>query len=156
MWCQVLSGSIHKLNRIKKILYLLNWMIFMVNLNQYDNNNSNENFFQFTANSNHNKKNVYKNSARNNNLRFTDSDNNQVLRIYNKNICGLGSKTNDLLVSLQPNLLHILCLTEHHLRQFQRKHITMDDYNLGAEFSTRSFHKGWRSVCLYKNIFHIW
>jgi len=108
----------------------------MVNLNQNDNNNSNENFFQFTANSNHNQKNVYKNSARSNNLKFTDSDNNQGLRIYHKNICSLGSKTNDLLVSLYPHLPYILCVMEHHLRQFQIQHITMDDYNLGAEFST--------------------
>jgi hypothetical protein len=80
-------------------------------------------------------------SARNNNLRFIDSDNNQVLRIYHQNICGLGSKTNDLRASLHPNLPHILCLTEHNLRQFQIQHVTIDDYNLGAEFSRRSFHK---------------
>jgi hypothetical protein len=47
-----------------------------------------------------------------------DSDNNQVLRIYHQNICVLGSKTNDLLFALYPNLPHILCLTEHNLRQF--------------------------------------
>jgi hypothetical protein len=27
---------------------------------------------------------------------------------------------------------HILCLSEHHLRQFQLQHITMDDYILGG------------------------
>ena len=147
------SGSIRKSNRIK-ILHLLNWMIFMVNLNQNDNNNSIENCFQFTANSNHNQKNFYKNNARNNNLSLTDSDSNQVLRIYLQNICGLGSKMNDLLVSLYPNLPHILCLTEHHLRQFQIQHITMDDYNLGAEFSRQSFHKGGGCMFIQK-IFHI-
>ena len=61
-----------------------------------------------------------------------------VLRIYHQNICGLGSKTNDLLMSLYPKSPHILCLTEHHLRQYQIQHITMDDYILGAEFSRRS------------------
>jgi len=50
------------------------------------------------------------------NLGFSDSDCDQVLRIYRKNICGLGLKTNDLLISLYPNLPHILCITEHHLR----------------------------------------
>jgi hypothetical protein len=91
----------------------------MVNLNQNDNNNSNENFIQFTANLNSNQKNFYKNSARNNNLRFIESDSNQVLRIHHQNICGLGTKTNDLLASLYTNLPYVLCLTEHHLRQFQ-------------------------------------
>ena len=119
----------------------------MVTLNQNDNYNSNENFIQFTANLNPNQKNFYKNSARNNNLRFIDSDNNQVLRIYHQNICGLGTKTNDLLASLYPYLPHILCLNEHHLTQFQIQHITMDCYNLGAEFSRRSFHKG--GVCMF-------
>ena len=93
----------------------------MVNLNQNDNNNSNENFSQFTTNPKYNQINFYKNSAQNNNFRFIDSDSNQVLRIYHQNICGLGSKMNDLLISLYPNLPHILCLTEHHLRQFQIK-----------------------------------
>jgi len=79
----------------------------MVSLNQ-NYNNFNENFIQFTANFNHNQKKFYKNSARNNNLRFIDSDNNQVLRIYHQNICGLGSKTNDLRVSLHLHLPHIL------------------------------------------------
>ena len=83
----------------------------MVNLNQNDNNNFNENFIPFTANFNHNQKICYKNSARNNNLRFIDSDNNHVLRIYHQNICGLGSKMNDLHVSLYPSLSHIVCLT---------------------------------------------
>ena len=46
---------------------------------QNDKNNFNENSIQFTANFNHNQKTFYKNSARNNNLRFIDSDNNQVL-----------------------------------------------------------------------------
>ena len=126
----------------------------MVNLNQNDNSNSNENYIHFTENLNPNQKYIYKNSARNNNLRFIGSDINQMLRIYHQNICGLGTKMNDLLASLYPNLPHILCLTEHHLRQFQIQYVTMDDYNLGAEFSRRSFHNG--GVCIFiQNIFHI-
>jgi len=70
-----------------------------------------------------------------------------VLRIYHQNICGLWTKTNDLLASLYPYLSHILCLTEHHLRQFQIQHITMDDYNLCLEFSRQSFHEG--GVCMF-------
>jgi hypothetical protein len=100
-----------------------------------------KNVTQFTTNPKHNQINFYKNSAKNNNLIFIDSDNNQVLRTYHQNICILGSKTNDLLISLYPNLPHILCLNEHHFRQFQIQHITTDDYILGAEFSRRSFHK---------------
>ena len=139
------SGTVRKSNRTK-IHHQLNVAIFMVNLKQ-NNNNFNENFIQFTANCNHIQKKFYKYSARNNNLRFIDNDNNKVLRIYHQNICGLGSKTNDLRVLLHPNLPHILCLTEHHLRQFQIQHVAMDDYILGAEFSRRTFHKG--GVCMF-------
>jgi len=87
------------------------------------------------------------------NLGFSDSDCDQVLRIYHQNICGLGSKTNDLLIFLYPNLPHILCLTEQHLRQFQLQLITIDNYVLGAEFSRQSFLKG-GGVCIFiqKNI----
>jgi hypothetical protein len=70
-----------------------------------------------------------------------------VLRIYHQDICGLESKTNNLYVSLYPDLPHILCLREDHLRQFHIQHITMYNYNLGAEFSRRSFHKG--GVCMF-------
>ena len=70
-----------------------------------------------------------------------------MLRIYHQNICGLGTKTNDLLASLYPNLPYILCLTEPHLRQFRIQHMTMDDYNLGADFSRLCFHKG--GVCMF-------
>jgi len=127
----------------------------VVNLNHNDNINSNQNFTQFTTNPKYNKANFYKNSTINNNFRFIDSVSNQALRIYHQNICGLAPKTNDLLISLYRNLPHILCLTEHHLRQFQIQHITMDEYILGAEFSRRSFRKG-GTLCLYKNTFHFW
>jgi len=106
----------------------------MVNLNHNDNNNSNENFTQFATNPKYNKINFYKISAKDNNFKFIDSDSNQVLRIYHQNICGLAPKTNDLLISFYPNLPHMLCLTEHHLSQFHIKHITMDNYILGAKF----------------------
>jgi len=91
----------------------------MVSLDQNDIDNFKENLTQSTTNPKHNQTNFYKNSTRNNNLRFIDSDNNQILRIYDQNICGLGSKANDLLISLYPNFTHVLCLTEHHLKQFQ-------------------------------------
>jgi len=85
-------------------------------------------------------------------LGFLDSDGDQVLRIYHQNICGLGSKANDLLASLYPNLPHILCLTEHHLRQFQLQLITLDSYVLGVEYSRRSFLKGGVCIFIQKNL----
>jgi hypothetical protein len=129
----------------------------MVNFNHNDNINCNQNFTQFTTNPKYNKINFYKNSTMNNNFRFIGSVSYQALRIYHQNICGLAPKTNDLLISFYPDLPHILCLTEHHLRQFQIQHIAMDKYILGVVFSRRSFLKrGGGTVCLYKNTFHFW
>ena len=88
------------------------------------------------------------------NLGFLDSDGDQVLRIYHQNICGLGSKANDLLVSLYPDLPHTLCLTEHHLRQFQLQLRTLDSYVLGVEYSRRSFLKGGVCIFIQKKTYH--
>jgi len=85
---------------------------------------------------------IYKSRAKAYNLGSSNRNKEQVLRIYHQNICGLGSKTNDLLTSLYPSLPHIVCLTEHHLSQFQLQLITLDNYILGAEFSRQSFLKG--------------
>jgi len=45
-------------------------------------------------------------------------------------------------------------LTEHHSRQFQTQHITVDDYTLGAELIRRS-HKKWGRLYIYTKIFSI-
>ena len=108
---------------------------------------TNVNFPQSTALMKYTHIHSYKTNAKNDNSKFLGSDSSQVLWIYHQNICGLGSKTNDLLMSLYPKLPHILCLTEHHLKQYQIQHITMDDYILGAEFSRRSLQKG--GVCIF-------
>ena len=108
---------------------------------------TNVNFPQSTAHMKYSQINSYKTNAKNNNSKFLGNDSSQVLRIYHQNICGLGSKTHDLLTSLYPKLPHTLCLTAHHLRQYEIQHITMEDYILGAEFSRRSLQKG--EVCIF-------
>ena len=90
---------------------------------------------------------IYKNRAKEYNPGSSNRNKEQVLRIHHQNICGLGSKTNDLLISLSPSLPHIVCLTEHHLSQFQLQLITLDNYILGAEFSRQSFLK--EGVCIF-------
>jgi hypothetical protein len=126
----------------------------MVNLNQNNDDNSSKISAQFTRNFNYTQINRYKNSAERDNVDLLDNDSNQMLRIFHQNICGLGSKTIDLLAALYPNLPHILCLSEHHLSQFQLQHITMDDYILGAAYSRQSLLKGGGFAYLYKNTYH--
>jgi hypothetical protein len=66
----------------------------------------------------------------------------QNLKIFHQNICGLQSKSDELLVSLYPELPDILCITEHHLNAMQIQLVSFDEYNLGKEFCTQIFHKG--------------
>jgi hypothetical protein len=74
--------------------------------------------------------------------------NNKGLLVYHQNICGLVNKTNEILTSLYPNFPHILCFTEHHLKQMQINHIYIyiENYNLGANFCRGSFVKG--GICI--------
>jgi hypothetical protein len=62
------------------------------------------------------------------------------LKIYHQNICGLQFKSEELLVSLYPEL--ILCITEHHLNTVQIQLVSLDEYNLGTEFCRQTYHKG--------------
>jgi hypothetical protein len=40
-------------------------------------------------------------------------------KLFHQNIRGLGNKAKELLSHLHPDLPHVLCLTEHHLKQAQ-------------------------------------
>jgi hypothetical protein len=55
---------------------------------------------------------------------------NKVLRVFHQNIRGLRNKTNELISSMHSNLPHILCLTEHHMKQLELEHIHIENYNL--------------------------
>jgi hypothetical protein len=69
------------------------------------------------------------------------------LKVYHQNICGLNYKTNEMLSFLYPDYLHIICLTEHHLNQFQLHNVSIDNYNLGTSYHGKSALKG--GVCIY-------
>jgi hypothetical protein len=70
---------------------------------------------------------------------------NQNLKIYHQNICGLQYKSDELVVSLYPELPDILYIPEHHLNAMQMQIVSLNEYNLGTEFCRQSFHKG--GVC---------
>ena len=55
-------------------------------------------------------------------------------KVHHQNICSPKYKTNELLSFLYPHYPHIICLTEHHLNQFELDNISIDNYNLGANY----------------------
>jgi len=38
------------------------------------------------------------------------------ITIFHQNICGLKGKTDELISSMSPDIPHILCFSEHHLK----------------------------------------
>jgi hypothetical protein len=69
------------------------------------------------------------------------------LKVCHQNIKGLFGKTEQLLNSLLFDLPHIICLTEHHLKEYEINNISVDNYVLGAKYC-RSIYKN-RGVCIY-------
>jgi hypothetical protein len=53
------------------------------------------------------------------------------LKVCHQNIRGLFGKTEQLLNSLLLNLPHIVCLSEHHLKEYEINNILVDNYVLG-------------------------
>jgi exonuclease III len=74
------------------------------------------------------------------------------MNIYHQNIRGLATKLGELISHLHPHYPHILCITEHHLKQQQIKHIIMENYNLGASYCRNQFEKGGVAIFVHKNI----
>jgi hypothetical protein len=57
---------------------------------------------------------------------------NKYLKIFHKNIRGLGNKSNELHCHLHRDLPHILCLSEHHLSESELQLLCLNNYSLGA------------------------
>ena len=57
-----------------------------------------------------------------------------LFKIFHQNIRGLKSKVDDISNSLRPDYPHILCLTEHHLKNFEVDNLPIDRYKLGSKF----------------------
>jgi len=69
------------------------------------------------------------------------------IKIYHQNINGLGIKSEEILCHLYPIYPQVLCLTEHHLKNFQIKHDIIENYNLGTYYCRAQYEKG---VAIYR------
>ena len=67
--------------------------------------------------------------------------------VFHQNIRGLKSKADELSTSLLPNYPHIICLTEHHLKDYEINMIPKDHFKLGSKFCRREYKNG--GVCIY-------
>jgi hypothetical protein len=72
---------------------------------------------------------------------------NTLFKVFHHNIRGLKTKVEEFLTSLHPVNPHILCLTEHHLRQHEIEHIFMNQFRLGSKFCRYDLKNG--GVCIF-------
>ena len=73
---------------------------------------------------------------------------NKSVKIFHRNIRGLGNKCNQLYCHLHHDLPHILCLSEHHLSESELQLIHLTNYSLGANYCRKTFCKGCVYICL--------
>jgi hypothetical protein len=73
------------------------------------------------------------------------------LIVFHQNICRLRKKADELISSVLPNLPHILCLSEHHLKQFELEQVSIDGYKLATSYCRKSRGGGGGlHLCTYK------
>jgi exonuclease III len=72
--------------------------------------------------------------------------------LYHQNICGLRRKVDELISSMCPNLPHILCLSEHHLKQLELDQIHLEGYKLASSYCRKSLEKGGVCIFAHKNL----
>ena len=68
-------------------------------------------------------------------------------KISHQNIRGLKSKVDELSNSLFPDYPHIMCLTEHHLKDYKIDNLPIDYFKLGSKFCRHEFKNG--GVCIF-------
>jgi hypothetical protein len=69
------------------------------------------------------------------------------LIIYHQNIRGIINKTDELLLSFTSEIPHIICLSEHHLKDFEINTVSLNQYVLASEYCRNNFKQG--GVCIF-------
>jgi exonuclease III len=67
--------------------------------------------------------------------------------VHHQNIRGLRHKLDELLISLSPNLPHVICITEHHLTNAELDGVFAPQYALGGNFCRKLYRCG--GVCIF-------
>ncbi|MDR0751762.1 MAG: hypothetical protein LBF12_04160, partial [Christensenellaceae bacterium] len=71
------------------------------------------------------------------------------LEIFHQNIRGLRNKLNELYCHLSYKPPHIICISEHHLKDYELHIMYLHDYVLGAKYCRKIHQKG--GVCIFVN-----
>jgi hypothetical protein len=74
-------------------------------------------------------------------------DINNLFNIYHQNIWGLKGKTSKFILPLLTEAPHLICLTEHHLKNYEIYATPISNYKRGAKYCRIKFKNG--GVCIY-------
>jgi len=77
---------------------------------------------------------------------------NQTIKIFHQNIRSLRNKTNELSCHIQDDPPHIICISEHHLKEFELQLTHLANYSLGASYCRKNFLKGGVSIFVHRNL----
>ena len=81
---------------------------------------------------------------------FKDSSNN--LKVYHQNIRSLRRKLSQLSNILYSELPHIICITEHHLKDFEMDMMTIEYYKLDAKFCRHPYKNGGACIFVHESV----
>jgi hypothetical protein len=92
-----------------------------------------------------------------NNRSNKNADVEGLLRVYHQNVRGLKGKVNELLLSFLDEAPHIICLTEHHLKDYEIDITHIPKYKLAAKYCRLNLKNGGVSIYIldtlpYSNI----
>jgi hypothetical protein len=76
-----------------------------------------------------------------------NDDTNKPCKIFHQNIRGVQGKINELMISLLNEKPNIICLTKHHLTDYETDALYIPKYKLGAGYGRKKFKK--RGVCIF-------
>ena len=102
----------------------------------------------------HKKKQICFNKNSQSRINFVSSPiaTNKSFTVFHQNIRGLSNKNNELLGSVLPKLPHVVCLTEHHLKEQEIETLSIDHYILGAKFCRQSLKHGGTGIFVQESL----
>jgi hypothetical protein len=72
--------------------------------------------------------------------------NNNLFKVFHQHIRGLKNKIPQLIDSVYSILPHILCITEHHMKEFEINMVSLGHYKLAAKFCRQYYKNGGTSI----------
>ena len=99
-----------------------------------------------------NKHTHYNNNSRSQDNTISPITTNEYFTVFHQNIRGARDKTSELLGSILPILPHVVCLSEHHLRDHEIENLSIAHYTLGAKFCRKNLKQGGTGIFVHESL----